>query len=120
MYSYQKLKNGILEMSNYKYDFSKCFICDGEMIATTEIFVTYKCKNSCCEYDIEIMVGTVLVELFGGREQEDFFNIRYYEEHSTYPPSCIEQFKEDEKELIEKVKYWRENDRYLMKIIEGI
>jgi len=59
------------------------------------------CKNGCCGYDLVDSAG--FIEIFKSR-------------YSTPKKNFIKRF---EAEINDKIDYWKEDDRYLMKILEG-
>lgn len=91
-----------MEIDIYCKD-GKCPICDSEMkVEYCDTFYDndYYCRNKC--YQIEIFSHD--------KQQHDvvLFDVEYIE---------IENF--DDKEKVKKrIQYWKENDRYLMKLLE--
>lgn len=81
--------------------FNKCPICDGELII---ILNNCHCKNNC--YSRTNSLNKMNETIFGKTFVFDF------EEHS-------ERWKEVEKDLNNELIYWKENDRYLAKILGG-
>lgn len=103
----------------FNYNFNNCFICDSKMLEFDSGLIL-KCKNGCCNYDIDPQGENIFVELFDGEgESEDLaFCIGLYE-RTWHRQEQIEQLKLEEQRLLEAIKYWKTNERYLIKILGG-
>lgn len=103
-------------MNKFEYDFKKCGVCDSEMVSHNHGFIL-KCCNGCCNYYVDMQGGTAVVELFGKQDEDHLFAVGLHEKNLHNNRELIEKLKYDEQKLLESLRYWRENDRYLMKIM---
>lgn len=102
-------------MDKFKHDFKDCFICGKEM---TRFYhgLELRCDNGCCTFEIDPQGESVFIELFGGEDDNTCFSVRLYE-RTWHNEDITKRLKENERELMEAVKYWQEDDRYLMRIM---
>lgn len=90
-----------------------CPICSSNMIKNTSFFskINMKCKNGCYRFFI-------LKPTPKGNQIAHFF---VFEIHSEFlfnsPCNPIKSFYECQ--IIEKINYWKENERYLLKLMES-
>lgn len=81
----------------------KCPICRKKLVEFKKRN-SYGCKNKCYVIQSE---NTFLVE-------------RVFDEAFTYfNDESEEEIKKVQEKINRKIKYWKKNDRYLMKIMEG-
>lgn len=95
-------------MEEFNYDFSNCFICGSDMTKSMNPLWTL-CKNGCCEYEIYQLGEYVRVQLFN--ESACYFYVGLHEKTKLG--------KQDEGRLLKEIKYWKEDERYLAKIMQG-
>ncbi|MNJ90052.1 hypothetical protein D3C87_76440 [compost metagenome] len=96
----------------FDYDFSKCPICGSKMV-DQEKHVTI-CKNGCCEYDFDTDSEKTLVYIVMFSEENYLIN-RYKSNSQDNLNSATVTI--DTRSFLRQIDYWRENNRYLMKIM---
>lgn len=91
------------------FPLKECLICGSEMkYHEVDMFCDgFKCKNNCLSVS-EIFEGTEAVGIFN--DIKDYWQID-------------KNLRDENKELIykqieERINYWKESDRYLLKILE--
>jgi hypothetical protein len=86
-----------------------CPICDSKMDIKWEDSNTFKtqriCKNDCYAY-----IGT--------KDIDDDFSIQIFDTFSCLSKKC-KLSKSLESEIIKEIKYWKDNERYVMKLLMG-
>lgn len=114
-------------MKKFDYNFRICPICDRDMYVESLGSTKLSCKNGCCIYDVDPQGETVFVTLFDDEENDDlnFYLELYKEALLRWEPLSEDDYKtqkkfdEDMKRFLKTIEYWREDDRYLIKILEG-
>lgn len=88
-------------------NFDKCMICGSEMLIHGD-FDCGKCRNGCTYWETDMHTGysNVIVRF----EKKTFYNIDFY--------NLNQPFLSEIAEFIDSINYWRENERYLIKIME--
>lgn len=82
----------------------KCLICGKEMIRDSR--VSYQCKNGCY-----VWFNTSITK-----------GVRVFDEmitQSSYTAREWELSDEKKIEVTKRINYWKEKDRYLIKLLEG-
>lgn len=87
----------------YDYDIKKCPICHNDMINHEFTYVPTECRNGCF-YRFYHPSGTIIIKIF----DEEFVHVSGYSLHK----------EKLHNEILDKIEYWKENDRYLLKILE--
>lgn len=98
----------------YIFKLRYCQICDKELSYSD--YPEYECPNGCCAYQLDPQAGNIDMTLFPKAEGE-YFNLPLYKD------TCVDSFGNDLSEemeaYMEKIVYWKRNDRYLAKILIG-
>jgi hypothetical protein len=83
---------------------NKCPICESNIVVSIFYKFDSVCVNKCYEIYRDNGSNAYAVSIFYDEDSEDetYFSI-----------------KAQEKKIIEKINYWKENDKYLMRIIAG-
>ncbi|MDF2534333.1 MAG: hypothetical protein K0R18_490 [Bacillales bacterium] len=81
---------------------NKCPICENDLIHLSDL--SAYCENKCYEIHMDGEERVYAISVFYDRDNEDetYFSI-----------------KKQMVKIIEKIEYWKENDRYLMRILVG-
>lgn len=95
----------------FDYDFTKCAICDGEMYEYGKEMT--RCKNKCCIYDFNTDEGKTIVLVSIFNDSEIWYFVDRYKDNDLSDIYVI-----DNESFLKRVNYWRENERYLIKIME--
>ncbi|MDF2534345.1 MAG: hypothetical protein K0R18_502 [Bacillales bacterium] len=106
----------------FDYNYHVCPICSKELNSEYDGATDLWCSNGCVTYDVDPQGENVSVKIFG----EEYFLLELYKEallqwHPIQPRDYERQkkFDEDMKKFLERVSYWKANDRYLAKIMVG-
>lgn len=84
------------------FDSKKCPICNGNILAISNLAGVYECENKCCYIKLDL---TIVIRIF----DKVFF----------FPFGLKDEVLKGKIKLIhEEIAYWKENDRYLIKILE--
>ncbi|MDF2534340.1 MAG: hypothetical protein K0R18_497 [Bacillales bacterium] len=86
----------------------KCPICDGRVKFDVESMAT-NCVNGCYTFGYNEVSGSdvsIIVNLDGNK---GYFNLVKRDGETKY--------RKQETQIRERIEYWKENDRYLIKII---
>ncbi|MNJ90065.1 hypothetical protein D3C87_76570 [compost metagenome] len=114
-------------MREFDYNFHVCPICNNKMreehLGSTDLW----CKNGCCKYDVDPQGETVSVSLFNDEENNDlnFLLELYKEARLQWEPLDDDDYKmqkeldREMEKFLNAISYWKENDRYLVRILEG-
>lgn len=94
----------------FDYDFTKCPICESKMVRYND--EELRCRNGCCKYDIDVNEAGTLVLAFVFNEGSYLLD-KYKQDYD-----CDNYIGIETEGFLRKIDYWRENDRYLVKIME--
>ncbi|AEO93306.1 gp35 [Bacillus phage G] len=92
---------------------SKCPICSNEVTIDYKLYFRIVCPNRCIYISLKKRVMSIVDDKVSS---EDFYTISIFGEKCSN-----EVFVEIDKTIVknvqDKIKYWKENDRYLAKIL---
>lgn len=94
----------------FDYDFSKCAICDGVMYEYG--LEMTRCKNKCCIYDFDTDERKTIVFVYIFNDSEICYFVDRYKDNDSNSGFLV-----DNESFLKIVKYWRENERYLMRML---
>lgn len=96
-----------------EFDVYRCCICNRGMNIISR--TSRKCKNGCSKYYEAYNGGYRAVTLFN--ENEYYISMI---EHEILSPAINKTIQKHEKLLLKEIEYWKENDRYLIKVLGGL
>ena len=93
-------------------DFCKCHICE-TVFHGVEGDTLLSCPNGCVRYNIDPQGENVKITLFN---DEEYF-VRLYDDTRYRNKGFRERIEEYERNYIDVLNYWREDDKYLIRLI---